>query len=1037
MKITDALIKKSCSKTIYARGMEYFREGRVHLRKREENLINAVVDGKNLYNVQVKFDKNGLTDYFCTCPYYETMSCVCKHIVATLKQRQTELEEGVTYNDENDKLAQMICGEYAARKDSKQMMCMKFIMYISHTSQNNPTYGMELEIDNDGTRLHGIENFLYCYINEKEFLIDKNKLYHPHNTIFPQPQKEILDILAETYENREAGSSFYVKAAYQTTFGKQSAKRIFPLLKLVDFTIVYDNMTLGNLQIIEDDPDILLDVAAADGEITMAVSERGVALTPDGEWFMHQQNIYHTTPKWREYYMPIYKSMATEGRTHISFRGDNTMLFAKHVLPEIKKRSDVVVHGIDKLIINEEPEFKIYFDEVGRGISAAIIASYGSISLRLPAESETHGRIVVRDYAKEDEILGYFSGFSLENNSYILNDDDAIFDFMIRDVPKLWDKAEIFASDSFKRIKIENSVDITASVSYNYDINIFEAGYESNLSYGQIREILNAVKLKKRFYRLKNGSFIDLINNTERTLLTLMEQMNFSDEELKNGSKVIEHRYALFLDAIDEVVKDTGFRNYIEKIKNIEPQIPKNLENVLRGYQYDGVQWMKQLSMLGLGGILADDMGLGKTLQVLAYIHGEKPSKPTLIITPSALTYNWLSEINRFIPDASAIIIDGAKDERTALIEKIESYEFIITSYPLMRRDIGMYKKISFSYCFIDEAQHIKNYKTMNAQSVKKIKAERRFALTGTPIENSLMELWSIFDFIMPGYLHSAREFREKYEYSLSKNGDEQSNMLLRAKIRPFILRRMKKDVLAELPEKIENTMYADLTAEQKKVYSAYLSLAKDKTYQLIGEGGRNKMQILTLIMRLRQICCHPVLFDEAYEKDSGKLNLLIELVENAVQSGHRVLVFSQFVSMLKIIDTNLREKGIRSFYLDGATPPYERAEQTDRFNGGERDVFLISLKAGGTGLNLTGADMVIHYEPWWNPAIVDQASDRAYRIGQTKAVQVIRLAASGTIEEKILKLQEMKRSFAEDIIPTNAESFKNLTDEEILDLFE
>ena len=429
-------------------------------------------------------------------------------------------------------------------------------------------------------------------------------------------------------------------------------------------------------------------------------------------------------------------------------------------------------------------------------------------------------------------------------------------------------------------------------------------------------------------------------------------------------------------------------------------------------------------------------MGLGKTLQVIAYIHGIKPEKPTLIVAPSALTYNWLSEINKFTPNAKTIIVDGAKEDREKLIQTISEYEFVITSYPLLRRDIAHYKEFEFSYCFIDEAQHIKNPKTMNARSVKKINAEHKFALTGTPIENSLLELWSIFDFVMPGYLYSAHEFRNRYEMPLVKDGDKMTADSFRARIKPFMLRRMKSDVLNELPEKIENTMYAELTGEQKKMYTSYLALAKNQTLALLGEGGQGKMRILTLLMRLRQICCHPTLFDENYDKDSGKLDLLMELVTNAVESGHRILVFSQFTSMLSIIRESLKNVGIDSFYLDGKTPSYERAELSDRFNGGENNVFLISLKAGGVGLNLTGADTVIHYDPWWNPAVMEQASDRAYRIGQTKAVQVIRLAAKGTIEEKILKLQENKKNLADDIVRVNTDTFKSLSNEEILSLF-
>ena len=509
---------------------------------------------------------------------------------------------------------------------------------------------------------------------------------------------------------------------------------------------------------------------------------------------------------------------------------------------------------------------------------------------------------------------------------------------------------------------------------------------------------------------------------------------NLNNVQLKNeiNTFIKESKTKLTKDEVE-------FKKYIEEIKNIEPVIPSEVSDILRGYQKDGMAWLSQLSYLGFGGILADDMGLGKTLQVIAYIHGIKPEKPTLIVAPSALTYNWLSEINKFTPNAKTIIVDGAKEDREKLIQTIGEYEFVITSYPLLRRDIAHYKEFEFSYCFIDEAQHIKNPKTMNARSVKKINAEHKFALTGTPIENSLLELWSIFDFVMPGYLYSAHEFRNRYEMPLVKDGDKMTADSFRARIKPFMLRRMKSDVLNELPEKIENTMYAELTGEQKKMYTSYLALAKNQTLALLCEGGQGKMRILTLLMRLRQICCHPTLFDENYDKDSGKLDLLMELVTNAVESGHRILVFSQFTSMLSIIRESLKNVGIDSFYLDGKTPSYERAELSDRFNGGENNVFLISLKAGGVGLNLTGADTVIHYDPWWNPAIEDQATDRAHRIGQKNIVEVIKLVAKDTIEEKIIQLQEDKREIINSVMSDNSLNINNiskLTNEEILDLF-
>lgn len=1034
MKITDTLIKKSCSSTIYKRGLEYFKEGRVHLRKREDNLITAIVDGSELYNVRIKLDENSVQECFCTCPYYETMDSVCKHIVATLKQRQKELEEGESYTDENDKIAKTLCSSFATMKYNKEQLYAKFILHIKRISGDSACYGISMEIN--GTKLHGIENFLESFISRKSFKVDRYIVYEPGTTEFSANQNEIIKILAETYESRKTNTQMYMKAAYQTSFGPMTAKRIFPLLKTVDFNIIFDGMALGNIQIIEDDPDIIIDINAADKEINMSVSDKGFALCYDGEWFLYENSIYHTSREWREYFMPIYHSLAAEGRTQISFKGENIMNFATHVLPEIKDKHGVITSGIEDMIVNTKPKFEIYLDTIRNGITAVIKAIYGSIYVILPGDAENNSKIVVRDYAAENDILSYFKRFVLNDNTFLLYSDTDIFDFISKDINDLTNKATLYCSNRFNSLKIIDEININAKVSYKSDVDLLETDFESELSKEQISGILNAVKLKKTFYRLSNGSFIDLNKSKEKNIFELFDQLDFSYEDIKNGKKYISKYHALYLNSLNQIQKDDEFIAFIDEIKNKEPQIPKELNNILRGYQYDGVKWLTQLSYLGFGGILADDMGLGKTLQVIAYIHGLSVKKPVLIVAPSALVYNWQSEINKFTPNASSIIIDGAKEDREKLIQQINEKEFVITSYPLLRRDISLYKEIEFEYCFIDEAQHIKNPKTMNARSVKKINARHKFALTGTPVENSLSELWSIFDFIMPGYLYSLHDFRSRYETPIQKDGDEDVSVNFRNRIKPFMLRRMKNDVLNELPEKIENTMFAELTHDQKNMYSSYLALAKDQTIRLLGEGGQSKMRILTLLMRLRQICCHPTLFDENYDKDSGKLELLIELVTNATDAGHRILVFSQFTSMLEIIQDRLKEEGIPCFYLNGQTPSYERAELADRFNGGERDVFLISLKAGGVGLNLTGADMVIHYDPWWNPAVMDQASDRAYRIGQTKAVQVIRLASKGTIEEKILKLQENKRNLADDIVRVNTETFKDLSNEEILSLF-
>lgn len=1039
MQISEEMIQQICSDTMYKRGVEYFQEGRVHLRKRDEHGISAVIDDDRLYNVQITLTENHVKDYFCTCPYYQTMQSPCKHIVAALKQRQAELDKGESYIDDNDKIASELCSGFSSLQSPRQFLNLSFSLHID--TKKSLHYGMSLNIGkNEPAQLSDIELFLEAYFTGESFRLSKHETYSRSTHTFGEIQTEILDILAENLENKS--SAFYTKALIQTSFGSYTARRLFPLLAYTGFDFFLNGVHYTDFRIKEENPDILVDIAAMDAEINLSVSDTGTALTPDGEWFFYEGDIYHTDPGFRSWYMPLYHVLVRDLRTQIQFKGSNTVAFASVVLPALKSRHGVTMQGISSLIIEDTPKFEVYFDKHQKGICAAVKAIYGTVAVRLPDDSAKREKIIIRDYDAENDVLSCFSDFYHENGLYILHTDETIYDFIERILPRLQKLAKLYYSDAFKTIHITTSADIRARVNYHTDNGLLEMDFETTLSYEEMKGILRAVQLNKRFYRLQDGRFLKLAENDAVSVFTLMDKIGFDDRDILQKSKALSRYDTLYLESVSQrgiIETDEAFDAFIQKIKNIRADIPPYLEDILRSYQKDGVHWFKQLSEMGFGGILADDMGLGKTLQVIAFICGETMSTPALIITPSALTYNWKNEIARFAPDKRVLIIDGVREERIQKISSLADYDFVITSYPLLRRDISLYDELYFEYLFIDEAQYIKNPSTMNAHAVKKLNAGHRFALTGTPIENSLTEIWSIFDFVMKGYLYSYREFLNRFEHRIGKEDEAAAIHELRDKIKPFILRRMKNDVLTELPEKIENTMLAELTPEQKQLYASYLTMAKNEALSIMSDesSGGGQLRILSLLMRLRQICCHPKLFDNAYKKDSGKLILLEELVTSAVESGHRLLIFSQFTSMLRIIRERLDKLSIPCFYLDGSTPSDERLRLSERFNLEEVPVFLISLKAGGTGLNLTGADMVVHYDPWWNPAVMDQASDRAHRIGQKNAVQIIKLAAQGTIEEKIIRLQDKKRLLADGVIQANKAMLSKLTKEEILALFE
>lgn len=624
-----------------------------------------------------------------------------------------------------------------------------------------------------------------------------------------------------------------------------------------------------------------------------------------------------------------------------------------------------------------------------------------------------------------------------------------IYDY-IPSSEEIKDFSDLYFSEDFKKIKIYNYSHVKSGVRVSGQ-GLLEFDFRiEDIDPKEIRKILSSIRQKKKYYRLKDGDLIDLQYQDFSKVASVIDYLNINEKELFSKGRTLIPKYNAFYldealgDDLQGFKKDLSFKKFIkdlEEEKNIDYSLPPNLDNIMRNYQKEGFKWLKNLSHYGFGGILADEMGLGKTLQTIAFIAAEKADKPSLIVAPTTLIYNWLREVEKFAPQLKALVIAGSPQEREDLIANAKDYDMVITSYPLIRRDVESYKDITFKYCILDEAQHIKNPLSQNSYAVKSIKAKGYFALTGTPLENSLTELWSIFDFIMPGYLFNHHKFLERYEIPIVKEGDQEVLATLNKHIKPFILRRLKKDVVAELPPKIEHKLVVDMTEEQKKLYTAYMLSARktvERDFLLPGQKG-NKLEIMALLTRLRQICCDPAVFLEDYQGDSGKMQALEELLGEVLAQKHRVLLFSQFTRVLKNIVGRLKSKGIPYSYLDGNTPAKVRNDLVNDFNAGSNDIFLISLKAGGTGLNLTGADIVIHFDPWWNPAVEQQATDRAHRIGQEKTVQVIKLIAKDTIEEKIYNLQEKKKEIFDKVVEVSTSEMSlisKLSEAEIRELF-
>ena len=616
-------------------------------------------------------------------------------------------------------------------------------------------------------------------------------------------------------------------------------------------------------------------------------------------------------------------------------------------------------------------------------------------------------------------------------------------------VEKLMELGEVRCTKNFLGKRTVNRVKVSVGVSVSSGLLELDIATE-DVPAAELLDILKSYRTKKKYYRLKNGSFVDLEEPSLEMLAELSEAMNLKDKEVLKGKLKLPMYRTLYLDKLleeNESVyssRDSRFREVVKEFKTVKDadfEEPKSLSRVMRKYQKDGYKWLRTLETWQFGGILADDMGLGKTIQVIAVLLAakEEGKKGTsLVVTPASLVFNWGAEFEKFAPDLTVSLITGTQDERQKKIDAYQEADVIVTSYDLLKRDIAFYEDKEFYYEIIDEAQYIKNHTTAAAKAVKVIHSRIRYALTGTPIENRLSELWSIFDYLMPGFLYTYDTFRKEMENPIVKNNDEKAMKRLQKMVGPFILRRLKEDVLKDLPDKLEEFRYVRLGDAQQKVYDGQVVHMKEQiARQNPEEFNKNKLQILAELTRLRQICCDPSLCFENYKGETAKLEACLELIQSAMDGGHRILVFSQFTSMLEILQKNLTNLGIAYFTITGSTSKEKRLELVKDFNEGDVPVFLISLKAGGVGLNLTGADVVIHYDPWWNLAAQNQATDRAHRIGQTKKVTVYKLIARHTIEEKIQKLQETKKNLADQVMSGESASLGGMSREEILELLE
>ncbi|GGA33957.1 DEAD/DEAH box helicase [Paenibacillus physcomitrellae] len=736
------------------------------------------------------------------------------------------------------------------------------------------------------------------------------------------------------------------------------------------------------------------------------------------------------------------------GSLAVRIPGSHIEAFMKKAVPGFKRLGSVsIAPAVAEKVTQVPLQAKLYLDRVRDRLLAAVEFQYDTVVIN-PLEEEraqpgSH-RILVRDAEREQQILDILEQqpFTKTEAGYYMDEEESEFHFLYTVVPQLEKLLKVYATTAVKiRVhKLDELPKVSLQVSATETLNWLE--FRLNMGWipeTEIRSLIKSLEEKRRYYRLPSGSLLPLDSGELQEMAEFLKETGLLHHEIEGSTIRLPLTRGLpFISqgSGSEIVKlDRPVRQLLENLRNpdnLDFPVPASLSSVLRDYQTLGYQWLKTLAYYGFGGILADDMGLGKTLQSIAYIASVLPeirqqNRPALVISPGSLIYNWRDELRKFAPDIRVLIADGTQTERSAKLRRLEEVDIVVTSYPLLLRDQEQYAKEPFHTLILDEAQAFKNPGTQTARAVKSIQAGFRFALTGTPVENRLEELWSIFHVVFPALFQDLKTFGNLTRKEVAK----------RAK--PFMLRRWKRDVLQDLPEKIESMKPAELLPEQKKLYAAYLAKLQQDTLKHLSVDGyqKSRIKILAGLTRLRQICCHPALFVEGYKGSSAKLEQLMEIVEEGRANRKRMLIFSQFTEMLGLIGGALDDVGVPYFYLDGSTPVRERVELCRRFNEGEMDVFLISMKAGGTGLNLTGADTVILYDLWWNPAVEQQAADRAHRMGQKEVVQVIRLIAKDTMEEKMYELQHNKKQLIDEVMGQGGEAVggASLTEQELREI--
>lgn len=1060
--------------------------------KGEVRVQGQIEDETKVYQTRIFIKGSQIYDYSCSCAEGNSFRGPCVHAKALqeafARQQKAEHTPPVSTSPE----IRMMIREYTNREVAR----------ILGEEEREPVYlhpylqirrgEVLLEARIGREKRYIVKNlleFAQAVHSGKRVEYGKGMAFEHVPSAFAPESRPFLDLLLEEadayirhYEEMRGHAGLPLPVMRALTLGSAARDRLFDLLEGKEVQTEDEKGAERVCRVERKDPRFSVEVEARGDGIAVTVPSALTSFRGEQRLYVADGlHLFGCSELYTETMGVFLEQMEQGGRECGSRKGKWELLVGSRDIPLFYAR---VLEGMEALGILQSPEIdwekyrpealkaRFEFDSDSPDeLRLRPTLSYGDFTFS-PLADEHVPREICRDVPAEFYIsrliTRYFSYWEDESGELVIRgDEEALYQVLSEGMPQFQEVGEVWLSESVRHLRVLPPPEVSMGVSLGggwLDLKIETAGIDP----AELLQVLSEYRQKKKYYRMKNGEFLQLSGGGLQALDSLTADLGLTKSEFQAGEAKIPAYRAFYLDSLSGdgrmklFQRDEAYGMMVRDLKtaqSVSYAVPAVLEKTLREYQKIGYTWMRTLARYHFGGILADDMGLGKTLQVIALLtafyqekteqkaagnegSGSELPLPSLIVCPASLVYNWGQEFARFSPEIRVLLIAGTAKERQEQLEEQmrmeapEGAQVIITSYDLLKRDRAAYLGRTFEYEIIDEAQVIKNAKTQGAKAVKEISANARFALTGTPVENRLSELWSIFDFLMPGFLYSYRKFRERYELPIVKNQDPEALTALRRMTGPFVLRRLKKDVLRELPGKEERIVYSAASGRQQKLYTASALKLKEA---LAGGAwsGNGKLEVLSQLMRLRQICCDPALCFEDYTGESAKLETCVSLIASASAAGHKILLFSQFASMLERIRERLLQEGISSHLLVGATPKEERSRMVQAFASDEVPVFLISLKAGGTGLNLTAADIVIHYDPWWNVAAQNQATDRAYRIGQEKPVTVYKLILKDTIEENLLKLQNAKLALAAQVVSEGMVSLGDLSQNELMELFE